>query len=121
MQGEISFCGDRFTDQNRDDQEQQRWMQTIEELAARDPLQEKPRIQVTETFAALAEMKTAKGPGGDQATVEMWQNLPIQLKLKVTAHFDRYLTMPRHVTMPRHLETSAHGGDSETGRSRRLR
>ena len=75
-------------------------MQTIEEWAARDPLQEKPCIQVTETFAALAAMKTAKGPGGDQATVEMWQTLPIQLKLKVAAHFDRYLTMPRHVNQP---------------------
>ena len=50
-------------------------MQTVEEWAARDPLQEKPHIQVTETIAALAEMKTAKGPGGDQATVDMWQNL----------------------------------------------
>ena len=70
------------------------------ESAARDPLQEKRRIQVAETFAALAEIKTAKGPGGDQATVEMWQNLPMQLKLKVTAHFDRCLTMPRHVNHP---------------------
>ena len=90
-----SYCKDRFTDQNRDGLEQQRWQQTIEEWAARDPLQEKPHIQVTEMFPALAEMKTTKGPGGDQATVEMWQNLPIQLKAKVTAHFDRYLAMPR--------------------------
>ena len=96
-QGFFSHCKDRFTDQIRDDQEQQRWVQTIEERAARDPLQEKSRIQVAETFAALAEMKTAKGPGGNQAMVEMWQNLPVQLKLKVAAHFDRYLTMPRHV------------------------
>ena len=79
--------------------EQQRWMQTIEGCAARDPLQDKHHIQVTETFAALAEMKTAKGPGGYQATVEMWQNLPILLNLKVAA-FDRYLTVPRHVNQP---------------------
>ena len=64
------------------------------------PLQEKPHIQVTETCASLAEMKTAKGPGGDQATVEMWQNITIQLKFQVTAHFDRYLAMPRHVNQP---------------------
>ena len=81
--GLLSYCKDRFTDQNRDDQEQQRWMQTIEEWAVRDPLQEKPHTQITETFAALAEMKSAKGPGGYQATVEMWQNLPTQLKRKV--------------------------------------
>ena len=33
-------------------------------------------------------------------TVEMWQNLPIQLKVKVTAHFDRYLAMLWHVNQP---------------------
>ena len=95
-----SHCKDRFTDQIRDGQEQRRWPQTIEEWAERDPLQGKPHIQVTETFAALAEMKTARGPGGDQATVEVWQNLPIQLKPKGAAHFDRYLAMPRHVNQP---------------------
>ena len=33
-------------------------------------------------------------------TVEMWQNLPIQMKLKVAAHFDRDLAMPRQVNQP---------------------
>ena len=32
--------------------------------------------------------------------MEMWQNLPTQLKLKVATHFDRYLTMPRHMHQP---------------------
>ena len=32
--------------------------------------------------------------------MEMWQNLPIQMKLKVAAHFDRDLAMPRHVNQP---------------------
>ena len=90
-------------------------MQTVEEWAAQDPLQEKARIQVTDTFAALAEMKTAKGPGGDQATVEMWQNLSTQLKLKVAAHFGRYLTMPRHMNQPDTWRQVLMGGDSETG------
>ena len=62
-----------------------------------DPWQEKPHIQVTGTVAALADMKTGKGPGGCQATVGMWQHLLVQLKLKVSIQFDRYPAMLLHV------------------------
>ena len=72
---------DRFTDPERDEGEQQRWLDSITEWAEADLWQD---IQVTETFAALADMKTGTGPGGDRATVEMWQNLPVQLMLKVS-------------------------------------
>ena len=32
--------------------------------------------------------------------MEMWQNLPVQLLLRVTFHFGRYLAMPDHVGQP---------------------
>ena len=54
-------------------------------------MHEKPYIQVAEVFAALAEMQAGKGPGGTRGTAEMRQNFPVQLKLKVTLHLDRYL------------------------------
>ena len=82
-QGLFSYCRDRLTDQNRDDQEQQGGMQTIEERAARDPMQEKLRLGGNENSQGA---RRRSSDGGNVA------------KPPNTAETEsRYLTMPRHV------------------------
>ena len=83
----FSYCRDRFTDPERDEGEQQRWLDSITEWAEADP----DRRSLT---------SRSPRPGGDQATVEMWQNLLVQIKLTVSIHFDRYLAMLEHVDQP---------------------
>ena len=92
-----SYCKDHFAGLECNDVDQRKWLASISDWAEADPLHEKPRIQVVEVFAALAEVQAGRGSGGDQATVEMWQNLLVQLNLRVTFHFDRYLVRPDHM------------------------
>ena len=119
--GLFAYCRDRFTDPERDEGEQQRWLDTITEWAEADPLQEKPHSQDTETFAAPADIKkTGTGPGGDQATVEMWHKPPCAAGAD-SVHPFRQVPGDAPACGPAgHLASSAHGGASKTDGGGRL-
>ena len=82
MQGLLAYSKDRFTDLGRHEEDQR---SSISDGAEAVPLHGRLCNPVAEVFAALAEMQAGKGPGGDQATVDMWQSHPVRLKLQVTS------------------------------------
>ena len=103
---------------HRDGQEQLRWMQTIEEWAAQDPLQDKTAHSGHRNLCSLGGDEDSQGPGrgssdsGDVAeppdTIEAQSDSPLRWVLVDAAACES----------TRHAASGAHGGDPEAGRSR---